>query len=193
MNLRSAVWGCAAVLLLSAPAHAVVAVYGFSLAHDCFVAAKAGVDPHHGIQTCTEAQREASLDKHDRAGTYINGGVMKAALGLQQAAIADYESGLALDPNIGDGHVDRGAALIILKRYDEALAEINKGIALGLTYEEIGYYNRGVVEFDMGRIKESYYDFKKASEIAPDFLPAKEQLKNFIVTRRPVSPNSQTP
>ncbi len=186
---RGAVIGCAAVLFVSAPAHAMVAVLGSGLAHDCFVAAKAGVDPHGGIATCTEALQEEALDRHNRAGTYINRGVMEVMLGLQQEAMADYEAGLKLEPGLGDGHVDRGAVLIALKRYDEAMVEINKGIDLGLTYEHIGYYDRGVAEFDLGRITESYYDFKKASEIAPDFLPAQEQLKNFVVTRRPVSPS----
>jgi len=78
-----------------------------------------------------------------------------------------------------------GAALIKLKRYDEAMADIDKGIGLGQTYEHVGYYNRGVAEFFLGRITQSYYDFKKASEIAPEFTPAREQLKNFVVTRVP--------
>ena len=51
------------------------------------------------------------------------------------------------------------------------------------------YDNRGVAEFYMGRIKESYYDYKKALEIAPNFTPAAEQLKNFVVTRVPATPN----
>jgi tetratricopeptide (TPR) repeat protein len=191
---RGAVLGCAAVLLLSAPAHALVTVVGSGLAHDCFIAAKAGVDPRGGIATCTEALEEEALDKHNRAGTYVNRGVMRVMLGQFKEAMADYDTGLALEPDLGDGHVDRGAVLISLKRYDEAIAEINKGIDLGQTYEHVGYYDRGVAEYFLGRITESYYDFKKASEIAPDFLPAQEQLKNFVVTRSPVSSsNNQTP
>ena len=65
------------------------------------------------------------------------------------------------------------------------MADINKGISLGQTYEQIGYYNRGVAEFYLGRIPESYHDFKKALEIAPDFTRASDQLKNFVVTRQP--------
>ena len=91
-------------------------------------------------------------------------------------------------PSLGDGYVDRGAALIALKRYDEAIVDINKGIALGQTYEQIGYYNRGVAEFFLGQITESYHDYKKALEIAPDFTLASEQLKNFVVTRKPAIP-----
>ena len=185
MIRRGAVCGCAALLLLSAPAHALVAVVGAGMAHDCFMAAKAGNDPRGGIAICNMALAEEALDAHARAGTYVNRGVMKVALGHLDDAMADYNSGLALYPGLGDGYVDRGAALIALKRYDEAMVDINKGIALGQTYEQIGYYNRGVAEFFLGQATESYHDFKKALEIAPDFTLASDQLKNFVVTRKP--------
>lgn len=185
MTLRSAVFGCAALLLLSAPAHALVTVVGAGIAHDCFAAAKAGTNPRAAIAVCNMALAEETLDIRARAGTYINRAVMKAALGRIEDAMADYNSGLSLEPELGDGYVDRGAALITLKRYDEALVDINKGIALGQTYEQIGYYNRGVAQFFLGHAPEAYYDFKKALEIAPEFTPASDQLKNFVVTRKP--------
>jgi tetratricopeptide (TPR) repeat protein len=184
---RGAVCGCAALLLLSAPAHALVAVVGAGMAHDCFIAAKAGSDPRGGITICNMALEEEALDVHSRAGTYVNRAVMKMALGRVNEAMSDYNSGLTLYPDLGDGYVDRGAALITLKRYDEALADIDKGIALGQSYEHIGYYNRGVAEFYLGQVTESYHDFKRALEIAPDFALASDQLKNFVVTRKPVS------
>jgi tetratricopeptide (TPR) repeat protein len=183
---RGAVYGCVALLLLSAPAHALVTVVGAGMAHDCFVAAKAGVDLRGGIAVCDMALAEETLGPRARAGTYINRAVMKAALGRIDDAMTDYNSGLTVDPDLGDGYVDRGAALIMLKRYDEAIIDINKGIALGQSYEHVGYYNRGVAEFFLGQVTPSYYDFKKASEIAPEFTPAREQLKNFVVTRKPV-------
>jgi tetratricopeptide (TPR) repeat protein len=175
----------AALLLIPAHAHALVQVLGNSLAHDCYLIAKAGNQPLVGIATCDEALREAALNPDQRAGTYINRGVIKAALNRVDDAMQDYDEGIRIKPELGDGYVDRGAALIHLKRYDDAMADINKGIGLGLSYEHIGYYNRGVAEFYMGRIKESYYDYKKALEIAPDFQPAVEQLKNFVVTKVP--------
>lgn len=175
----------AALLLIPAHAHALVEVLGNSLAHDCYVSAKTGIQPLVALATCDEALHEAALNSDQRAGTYINRGVIKVALNRIDDAMQDYNQGIAMKPDLGDGYVDRGAALIHLKRYDDAMADINKGIGLGLSFEHIGYYNRGVAEFYMGRIKESYYDYKKALEIAPDFTPATEQLKNFVVTRVP--------
>ncbi|HXS06936.1 MAG TPA: tetratricopeptide repeat protein [Rhizomicrobium sp.] len=183
--MRGAVAGCVVLLAMSVPAHALVAVIGAGMAHDCFIMAKAGTNPRAAIATCDMALREEALDIRARAGTYVNRGVMKVALGQVDDAMADYNNGLALNPSLGDGYVDRGAALILLKRYDEAMADINRGIGLGQTYEHLGYYNRGVAEFYLGRVTESYHDFKKALEIAPDFTLASEQLKNFVVTRVP--------
>ncbi len=178
----------AALLLLPAHAQALVLVVGNALAHDCYLSAKAGSQPLVGLTTCDEALREAALTPDQRAGTYINRGVIEAALNRIDDAMQDYNEGIRIKPDLGDGYVDRGAALIRLKRYDDAMADINKGMGLGLSFEHVGYYNRGVAEFYMGRIKESYYDYKKALEIAPDFKPAAEQLKNFVVTRVPATP-----
>jgi len=175
----------AALLFVPARAHALVTVIGAGLAHDCFLIAKAGNDAARGIATCDEALAEGALDPGQRAGTYINRAVMKVALGHVDDAMRDYDEGIAIKPDLGDGYVDRGAALIIFKRYDDAMTDINKGIALGLSYEHVGYYNRAVAEFYLGRITESYYDYKKALEIAPDFAPAAQQLKNFVVTKVP--------
>jgi tetratricopeptide (TPR) repeat protein len=184
MKIRAVLLG-ALLLLLPQRAHALVTVVGSRLAHDCFLTAKARNDPIGGIATCDEALAEEPLDTQQRAGTYVNRAVMKVALGRVADAMRDYDQALAIMPDLGDGYVDRGAALIGLKRYDEAMADINKGIALGLSFEHVGYYNRAVAEYYMGRITESYYDYKKALEIAPDFQPAADQLKNFVVTRVP--------
>ena len=178
----------AALLLIPAHANALVLVVGNALAHDCYLSAKAGSQPLVGLTTCNEALSEAALAPDQRAGTYINRGVIEAALNRDDDAMQDYNEGIRIKPDLGDGYVDRGAALIRLKRYDDAMADINKGMGLGLSFEHVGYYNRGVAEFYMGRIKESYYDYKKALEIAPDFKPAAEQLKNFVVTRVPAKP-----
>ena len=69
-----------------------------------------------------------------------------------------------------------------MKRYDEALADISKGIELGMSYPDIGYFNRGVAEELTGQFKASYYDFKHVLELEPNFTRASDQLKNFTVT-----------
>ena len=183
--MRGAVAACAALLFLSTPAHALVAVVGPVLRMTATSVAKAGIDPGAAVATCTRRWRKRRSMPAPAPAPMSIAAVIKVALGRIDDAMADYNRGLSMKPELGDGYVDRGAALIALKRYDEAMDDINKGIGLGQTYEQIGYYNRGVAEFYMGKTSESYHDFKKALEIAPEFALAREQLKNFIVTRVP--------
>jgi hypothetical protein len=75
--------------------------------------------------------------------------------------------------------------LIKQRRYNDAIAEINKGLDLGMSFPHIGYYDRAIAEEMMGSYKESYYDFKKVLEIEPNYAPATERLKDFVVTTVP--------
>jgi tetratricopeptide (TPR) repeat protein len=177
--------GLAAAALTASQANAYVQVVGNGKAHDCFIYAKAGLDPDAGITLCTEALNEEYLSAHDRAGTMINRGVMESSKGQLDDAMADYEASIKIDPTLGDAYVNRGAALISQKRYADALVDINKGIALGVSYPHLGYYNRAVAEELLGQYRESYYDYKHVLELEPNFTKASDELKFFIVTNKP--------
>ena len=170
------------------PASALVMVLGTGIAHDCFLQAKFATDPGRGVAICNRALEEEDLTNSDRAATYVNRGVLEAALGQNDRAMRDYNYALRLSPNLGDAYVDLGAALIFLKNYDEALAAINKGMALGLNYPHVGYFNRGVVEEIKEQFKEAYLDYKHALELEPSFSPASERLKFFTVITKPAAP-----
>ena len=169
--------------LMVAQASAVEAVMGAGKALDCYTAAKDGTDPTLGIGYCDEALTSERLTRSDRAATLVNRGVMKIQLGQTDSALEDYHSGLELRPDLGDGYVDLGAALITLKRYDEAMVNINKGIDRGMTYPQMGYYNRGVAEEFQLKWEAAYADFKRALKIDPNFAMAKNRLKDFAGTK----------
>jgi tetratricopeptide (TPR) repeat protein len=170
----------------SAPAQAQTIVsMGKGLAHDCFAYAKAGVDPYDGVSVCNQSIDNEALTIKDRAATYDNRGVMLDQLGRIEKASADFQQAMALDPKLGDPYVNLGSVLIKQKRYDEALASINKGLELGMSFPHIGYYDRAVAYQLLGRFKEAYYDYKKTLELEPDFTQASERLKDFVVTRAP--------
>jgi tetratricopeptide (TPR) repeat protein len=158
---------------------------GKGYAHDCFTYAKAGVDPYDGIEVCNQAIDRESLTVKDRAATYDNRGVMLDQLGRTEKAAEDFRQAMALDPSLGDPHINLGSVLIKEKRYDDALVSINKGIDLGVSFPHIGYYDRAVAYQLMGKYKEAYYDYKKVLEIEPNFTQASERLKDFVVTRTP--------
>ncbi len=155
------------------------------LAHDCFVFAKAGIKVREGVQICTAALRNAPLNTHDKAATYDNRGVLLNMINEVDRAEADFKSAIALEPGLGDPHVNLGSMLIRKKQFSEAIAQIDKGLALGMSFPQIGYYNRALAWDYLGRYPQAYADYKRTLEYDPSFKLASERLKDFVVTRKP--------
>lgn len=169
----------------SSSAFGAVMVLGDAIAHECYIAAKFTPQSARGISTCKRALDEDFLTGADRAATYVNRGVIEAAVGQPDLALEDYRKAIALRANLGDAYINLGAVLIARKEYDDALIQINKGISLDTTSAEAGYFNRGVIEEIKGNYLDAYHDYMRALAIAPDFAPALERLKFFTVVRVP--------
>jgi tetratricopeptide (TPR) repeat protein len=168
--------------LLSQSAQAAVTVLGNGLAHTCFEAAEfGGGDAEDGIKACSDALDQMALPVRDRAATLVNRGIIYSRISEPVLAIADYDKGIEMAPNLGEAYVDRGAALIVLSRFDEAVQDIDKGIAMGSNRLQIAYYDRGLAQEALGNVRADYEDYKKATEIEPDFTLASSQLARFRV------------
>ena len=175
---------CIALIACPLSANAAISVYGNSLAKICYVAAQGTISDTVALEACTNAIEQMPLSVHDRAATYINRGILRARLGQPDLALDDYNHGLSLDGDLGEGYVDRGAVEISQRQFDTALADINKGISLNANELEIAYYDRAVVDEAMGNIKAAYYDYKKAVELQPTFQLANQQLTRFRVVHK---------
>ena len=176
----------AGMILMPGPVQAQTIVsMGKGWAHDCFVAAKTGSEAVAGVAVCDQALVQEAMNTKDRAATHDNRGVLLDMLGRTDKAAADFRQAMALDPSLGDPYVNLGSMLIKQKGYDDALASINKGLELGVSFPHIGYYDRAVAYQLMGKYKEAYFDYRRVLEIDPHFAQASERLKDFIVTRGP--------
>jgi len=162
-------------------AEAAITVIGKGLARQCYEMSEAATSPVQGIDICTQALNEEPMPIGDRASTYVNRGTLRVLLRDYSGALRDFDKGMSIDPTLGEAYVDHGAAMIGLKRYDEALDYVNKGIELGAHRPHIAYYNRAIAHEELGRIREAYEDYKKALELAPNFYAASEQLQRFKV------------
>ena len=169
--------------LLSQSAQAAVTVLGSGLAHTCYVSAEYGGNSSDGIKACSDALEQMALPVRDRAATLVNRGIIYSRVGDPQMAISDYNKGIEMEPSLGEAYVDRGAALIVLARYDEAVQDIDKGLQLGANRPQIAYYDRGIAQEALGNVRAAYEDYKKATEIEPDFTLASSQLARFRVVR----------
>lgn len=171
-----------AALLLAVPAQAQMSVSaGSGIAHECYEDARNPRQPRQSIESCTAALEHGGISPADRAATYVNRGVLYDVVKNYPAAWADYNAALRINDRLGDAYINRGAALMRMQRSDEGIEDIRKGLALNPSLPAVGWYDLAVAEENLGRIKEAYFDYKRALEADPKYSPAAEALKFFKV------------
>jgi tetratricopeptide (TPR) repeat protein len=173
-----------AALLAAAGARASVTVIGGGQAEACSKAAISGKSDIRSELTCTSALDTELLSPRDRAGTFVNRGVLKLRRTAFEAAIKDFNSAVALQPTMGEAYVNRGAAAIGEHRYAESLPDLNKGISLGLEQPAKAYYNRALAYEGLDDVKSAYFDYQKAVELSPDWQAPKTELLRFHVSAK---------
>jgi tetratricopeptide (TPR) repeat protein len=178
----------AAALFASTSAFAAVSVAGRSESEDCFRAAAAQsrgamseIALGKALAHCNAALA-GDMSQNDRAGTLVNRGMLQAAAGNQDAAIADYSAALARNPDMAEGYMNRGAALLRASRYQEARADFDRALELGTANAHIAYFNRGEAEEASGNLVAAYHDYRRAQEMAPNFKAASLELARFHVS-----------
>jgi tetratricopeptide (TPR) repeat protein len=174
-----------AAVLLGGGAQATVAVIGDGQAKVCFRLATYAKPEESALKICREALAQDDLSKRDRAATFVNRGVIEMGLKRMAEAQDDFNKGIALMPDLGEGYLNRGAAFIGQGRFAEALADLDTGLKLGVSRPEIGYYDRGIANEALGNVKAAYEDYRQALAIEPRFERASEQLKRFKVVDVP--------
>jgi len=184
MKIRGLTICALGAIAFATGANAAVTVLGGGLAKSCYEAAEFGGEAHSGIITCTSALNDTQLALRDRAATLINRGILRSRTDDADGAMKDYDDGLKIDKTLAEGYVDRGAALLALHRYKEALADLNKGIDMGAREPQIAYYDRAIVNEALGDIRGAYEDYKKAVELQPDFTLAVQELQRFRVIHK---------
>lgn len=182
-RLISSVSAMAAVAMLAAagPARATVTVIGGGQAEACSKAAMAGSSAPRDEEVCTRALEEELLNPRDKAGTYVNRGIMRMRRGSWGPAMADFDRAVYYKPDLGEIYVNRGAALLGQHRYADGLADINKSLQLGVDEPAKAYYNRALAYEGLDDLKSAYFDYQKALELSPDWDAPKQQLTRFHV------------
>jgi len=178
LSLACATW---IALGMTATTAQILVSIGNSRARSCYLGAKNGFASDDLIKLCSSSLEEENLSAKDRAATYDNRGILENSLGRFDQALASFNAAIAIDASLGDAYVNRGTVMIRQKKYENALAEIDKGIGLGMAFLHIGYYNRAVAEELLGRYRDAYYDYMHTLEIEPNFAAARERLKLFRV------------
>jgi tetratricopeptide (TPR) repeat protein len=177
----------ATAMPLPAAAQGAVTVIGGGLARACYEATEMQqVSLPRAIDICDSALQQEALRRRDKAATYTNRGILHMRAGNNARAMLDYQRSLSTLPDLKEAKVNLGAALYNLKRYPEALAALNEGVATeDFNARVIGYYNRGLTQEKLGDLQSAYEDFRQALQMKPDFALAAQQIDRFTVVESP--------
>lgn len=170
-----------ALALGAEAAQAAVTVLGETAAHACYQSAIEGRTDRGALRACESALEQESITTRDRAATYVNRGVIRLHRREFTDALTDFDTAIRLMPRLGEGHVDRGAALIMLSDYDGAIAAITHGISLGPEDLHEAYFNRALAYELRGDLRQAYEDYRRAAELAPDWPRPHLELARFQV------------
>lgn len=172
----------AAGFFLAQAASAQVFVIGSGLGSECYEQTKNGYSSFRAAETvCSRALREEAMTSKNRAATYVNRGVLRMRNGDYEDALADYAAALNLKDDLGEAHLNEGAAHIYQKDFASALPPLNKAIEMGTEDAFAAHYNRAIAREQTGDVEGAYYDFQIALKLKPGWELAESQLSRFTV------------
>jgi len=162
-------------------AGAAVTVFGDDHAQACYQAAKNGLNRQTDLDECNQAINFGLLQAKDLAGTYVNRGAVYMNMQSWREADADFRRALEMMPKFGEALVNLGAAQIGEHHNREGVDTITHGLALGSMEPEKAYFNRAIGYENLGDDTAAYYDYLKASQLAPRWVAPREELVRFTV------------
>jgi len=151
---------------------------------DCAAAAATGVSDDDAVAACDRALQTERLTRANRIVTLINRGAIHLRRRSGEAALADFEAVVALEPRNADAHLNRGAALVMVRRHGDAVAAITDALRFGVSVPHKAYFNRAAAREAMGDVRGAYEDYNTALTIQPDWGAAEAELARFARGRR---------
>ncbi len=172
-----------AATFTAAPAS--VRVIGSSDARMCYEAAEMSFAPRPGdLQRCDDAIQVGGLTYQELAATHVNRGILRIRRGQLDAAVADFDTALSIDPNQPEAYLNKGFALMRREEPGEALRLFTVAIERSTLRPEVAHYGRATAYEALGDARAAYYDYRRASELAPTWREPLIDLARFRVTSR---------
>ena len=178
-----------AALMLALPVGAAaqsVVVLGSSDARICYNSANSDRFGRAGnISVCQRALDDQHLTRHDRAATYVNMGILLSRAGRLPEAFSAYDTAISLRSGLAEAWLNRGIARLGVRDWEEAEADFNQALALGVREPHKAYYHRALALDARERYPEAYADFQQALEIMPGWELPLQELERYQVVRGP--------
>jgi tetratricopeptide (TPR) repeat protein len=161
-------------------AQSMTVIGGNSSARECYMAAtlaaQMNVASQQEINTCTFALQHGQLSLRDAMATYVNRGVLHAALEQYERAEQDYATAVAMNPSSGEVFVNRGNVHFARQHFDKAVEEYSQALELGLSKDHIAHYNRAMALERLGILDRAEEDYRRAAELVPDWFQPQARL-----------------
>src|SRR5579863_7820861 len=122
--MRSLLAGLCAIFF-STPVFAMTIVVHGSLGESCYEATLRDISPSDdpGLRTaCDAAVNAPDANNYSHMAALVNRSDIRLRLKDFSGAVEDAERAIAYDAGLAAAHLNRGAGLVGLKRYDEAIA-----------------------------------------------------------------------
>lgn len=136
------------------------------------------------LEACDRALRNNRLEREDRIRVLINRGVLHLRQQQNEAALADFDAVIALDPEHAEGLLNRGATLVQLRQYGPAVSALTQALGLGVTDPQKAYFNRAAAREALGDVRGAYEDYSTALDIQPGWELANAELARFARQRQ---------
>jgi tetratricopeptide (TPR) repeat protein len=169
----------------SVPAFGSVTVIGSSSARLCFQAADSVLQPtFQDLRHCDQAFGETSLSLYDTVATHVNRGILRLRHNRIDEAMVDFDRAIALDPGQPEAYLNKGALMIRLNDPGRALPLFTMALEHETSRPALAHYGRAVANEALGNVREAYSDYRRASELAPEWEEPRVELRRFRVVTR---------
>ena len=174
--------GASLLAASAANAHSITVLGSNADAIACYRAADSEMRRPDAVRICGAALADRDLTDRDRMATLVNRGIVQFRLENHDAAIADFDAALAIEPGQPDALINRGITMLAGGAdLGASLATIEQGLAGQPQRPWVGYYGRGVAHELAGRDAEAYRDYRQARALRPGWQPAELALSRFSV------------
>lgn len=143
-------------------------------------AAKSVFVSREDLDYCSRAIDYGRLKRGDLAGTYVNRGIIEAALSRYQDAFADYQRAMEVRSELPEAYVGRGNIYFLAGKYDRAIDDYTRALDLNISRDYIAHFNLGMVYEKTGKLENAEANYRRALELQPDWQMAKDKLDRLL-------------
>lgn len=141
------------------------------------MAARTQIASFKDLQICTKAIDFELLHRRDLIATYVNRGIIYAALERIEAAEADYEKAMAMDDTMAATYLNRGNLWFAMQDYARAIDDYSRSLELDISQPHVAFLNRGLAHEYRGNLIQAEKDYQSSLVLRPDWRDARLKLE----------------